>query len=482
MSSEKKESNILNDNDEKNKYSRNSSDYYKSLKISNINNNKKRNKNGLFPKNIKKKIISESSKFSSIKKDKTLLNSLSEFNLINNTPIQTRLSPKYHKYKTTTNYNRKENSNNNDYHKNKKSKNKNYNILSSNKEEEQTTSMQSSKITEKKRMINFRSKLIDKSKSQEKNVQIGLEPFFERLSQNKKDKDILLNNIRLKSVEKENLEIKRSPKILPYSLLIIKNKYDKSALYQPNQTKEKYIEKDAKYFYSKILKHSKSSCFLDKYNKYKTDYSREKFDKFYEDNIKWINNIESKNRDNKLKLMQEEENIFNKYPFKPKLNKNSLNIANKLILEKDKDNNDKINQKENLDRYKIKLKNIINDFYDDIHYNHIVNKKKSRLVKSKTKNYFLPKLNPTKKENKNKKIEENKKDIYDNFNSINKYTYIMNKKKKIRKKNKSKKKNENDIYNFYKINVNTGPAWMNQSFNQIKYDKKHKKIIKNSVL
>ena len=164
------------------------------------------------------------------------------------------------------------------------------------------------------------------------------------------------------------------------------------------------------------------------------------------------------------------------------MNKNSLNIANKLILEKDKDNNDKINQKENLDRYKIKLKNIINDFYDDIHYNHIVNKKKSRLVKSKTKNYFLPKLNPTKKENKNKKIEENKKDIYDNFNSINKYTYIMNKKKKIRKKNKSKKKNEKDIYNFYKINVNTGPAWMNQSFNQIKYDKKHKKIIKNSVL
>ena len=102
--------------------------------------------------------------------------------------------------------------------------------------------------TIKKRMINFRSKLIDKSKSQEKNVQIGLEPFFDRLSQNKKDKDILLNNIRLKSVEKENLEIKRSPKILPYSLLIIKNKYDKSALYQPNQTKEKYIEKDAKYF------------------------------------------------------------------------------------------------------------------------------------------------------------------------------------------------------------------------------------------
>ena len=33
----------------------------------------------------------------------------------------------------------------------------------------------------------------------------------------------------------------------------------------------------------------------------------------------------------------------------------------------------------------------------------------------------------------------------------------------------------------YKINVSTGGAWMNQSFNKINFDKKYKQIIQSSL-
>ena len=78
--------------------------------------------------------------------------------------------------------------------------------------------------------------------------------------------------------------------------------------------------------------------------------------------------------------------------------------------------------------------------------------------------------------------EENKKVISNEFNSINKYTYIYKKKKKIKKKQKRKKMKDIDIYGFYKINVNSGCAWMHQSFNQINYDKRFKELIKDSIL
>ena len=38
------------------------------------------------------------------------------------------------------------------------------------------------------------------------------------------------------------------------------------------------------------------------------------------------------------------------------------------------------------------------------------------------------------------------------------------------------------IYELYKINVNDGSAWMQQTLNNIPFDKKYKKLIKKSIL
>ena len=110
-------------------------------------------------------------------------------------------------------------------------------------------------------------------------------------------------------------------------------------------------------------------------------------------------------------------------------------------------------------------------------------KNKNMIKKSNSKIKTKNRKNEVKKEEENKAKEEkiNKKDINGNFNKINKYTYIFEKNKKIRKKRNEKQK-ENDIYELYKINVNDGCAWVQQTLNNIPFDKKYKKLIKRSIL
>ena len=141
------------------------------------------------------------------------------------------------------------------------------------------------------------------------------------------------------------------------------------------------------------------------------------------------------------------------------------------------------------------MKNIINNF-NDKNSNYSVNKKRKTLKRANTQINICNKINQLKKENeKKRKIinkingiedkkqmkQENKNSINDKYSAINKYTYIMHKKEKIKKK-KPQKKKENDNYNFYKINVNSGCAWMNQSYNEIQYDKRYKNLIKNYII
>ena len=243
-------------------------------------------------------------------------------------------------------------------------------------------------------------------------------------------------------------------------------------------------------------------------------FSFDKFYKFYDIKMQWLKGIEDKIQDEKKENQQNEEKSLSKLTFKPSLNKRSLKMMNKKIKEKEnsikdkKDINIHSNQvnnknekigKENITKYKIRLKNIISDFYNK-NPNYTLNKNKKLMKRSKTQINISTRYNLLKKNNKNKSISkskckkklykfknkeqrktENKKDINNDFNNINKYTYILKKKEKIKKK-RLKKMKEIDIYSFYKINVNTGCAWMNQTLNQINYDKKYKNLIKKSIL
>ena len=480
-------------------FSKNFAKSFQSLKISVIND-KKDNKPQ--PKKNKKKKRIDSSK----NIDKSLLNSLLEFNFMSSTP-QPRKA-KSPKNKKTINHNKKEKSLKLISSKEKNSKKKFDQILSSYKRV-QTTTVQSSKyIDEKnKNWINIGSKLSDKPKENnyiiaKKNCYQNMEtdPFYVRMNKFQKDKDIYVSNIRAKSQAKENTENFGYPKILKYSLSLIENKYNKNALYQPYQMKEKNIEKNFNYFYNKILKENKSCSFF----RTTLNFSQEKFNNFYERKMKWKNDVEKKINNNKIKNEQKLEQIMNELTFKPSLNRNSLKMMNQINNEREyfENKNSKINdsvkneknKRKSMDKYKVKIKNIINHFYvDNPNYtNYKLNKKKHLIKRNKTCKYLLSRHKKLLYENekvqkikknfldlkaKIQRKEINKKDINDNFNNINKYTYIIEKKKKLKKK---LSKNQS-IYKLYKINVDTGCAWMNQSFNQINFDTKYKKLIQSSL-
>jgi hypothetical protein len=503
------ENNIINNNNENDnlikQFSRNFAKNFQALKLSNkpIKNNPESP-----PKKIKKKNVNEQTKLS----NKSLLNSLFDFNFFNTSPQKE--TQKYPNQTTITNQNQKETSKINNSGKKNSPKSKN-NIIFSSYKANQTTSVQSTKILNEKnnKAINIKSKLIDRSKSRDKNSLLdkkNTDPFLARINKYQEEKKNNIYNLKKKYSEKELKENSRHPKISKNSLLLIEKKYDKKALFQPRQMKEKNIVKNFDDFYTRTLKESYScSSFRNS-----VKFSFDKFYKFYDIKMQWLKGIEDKIQDEKKENQQNEEKSLSKLTFKPSLNKRSLKMMNKKIKEKENSIKDKkdinihsnqvnnINEKigkENITKYKIKLKNIISDFYNK-NPNYTLNKNKKLMKRSKTQINISTRYNLLKKNNKNKSISkskckkklykfknkeqrktENKKDINNDFNNINKYTYILKKKEKIKKK-RLKKMKEIDIYSFYKINVNTGCAWMNQTLNQINYDKKYKNLIKKSIL
>ena len=493
--------NIL-DNNETNvlikRFSRNFTQNFNSLRISSLGN---KNDYESTKKNIRNKEKIDSTKYS----DKTLFNSLFDYDYFN-------ASSKRNKNKSFKNIFTNKNSRKKSYQsKSSLNKYKSFQTLAS--------KFSNSMKEINKRIINISNKLIDKSKNKNKNLSnIKIEPIYKRLFESKKNKERSMNNLRAKFLEKENSEFSHHPKISKNSLFLIKKKYDKNALYQRSQMKEKKLEKNFSDFYTKTLKENLSCSFFEK----SFNHSREKNSRFYENNINWKNGIEQKIKNEKIKKEQNQQNIINKYKFKPTMNKYSLNMMKKNDIEEHKELNikkidlyndkdiEENNKRKSLDKYKAKLKNIINNIYNDNGFNSNMHKKKIKMKrtnsninlfnknmninkklyknknmikKSNSKMKTKNRKNEVKKEEENKAKEEkiNKKDINGNFNKINKYTYIFEKNKKIRKKRNEKQK-ENDIYELYKINVNDGSAWMQQTLNNIPFDKKYKKLIKKSIL
>ena len=483
------------------KFSRNFTQNFNSLRISSLGN---KNDYESAKNNIRNKDKIDSTKYT----DKTLFNSLFDYDYFN--PSSKRNKNKSFKSSFT----------------NKNSRKKSYqkkSSLNKYKSFQTLASKFSNSMKEiSKRIINIRNKLIDKSKNKNKNLsKTKIEAIFKRLFESKKNKGRNSNNFRKKFLEKENSEFSHHPKISKNSLFLIKKKYDKNAVHQPNQMKEKNLEKNFSEFYTKTLKENLSCSFYEK----SFNHSREKNNDFYEYNINWKNGIKQKIKSKKIKQEKNQQNIINKYHYKPSLKENSLNMVKEfdngehkglnikkldLYNKKEKDIEEN-NQRRSLDKYKARLKNIINNIYENNGFNNNMHKKKIKITRTnsnlnlfnrtksinkkiyenknmmkksnckiKTKNRKKEDIK-IEEENKTKKEKINKKNINGNFNKINKYTYILEKNKKFRKKRNEKQK-ENDIYELYKINVNDGCAWMQHTLNNITFDKKYKKLIKKSIL
>ena len=354
----------------------------------------------------------------------------------------------------------------------------------------------SSKSKLKPKYLNLKSKAFSQKK---------FDSFLERVKQNQANKEIHLNKIRSKSLEKENYQNYSQPTICKGSALLLKNSNRKPLYQEKPLNEETNLEKCFKEFYNKSLKENQTNSLLIKSSLNKNDLD-EKYNNFYKDKIKWKNNIEQKNKNRKLNKEQEEDHCIEEFSFKPALNKRSLNIANRLNKNRSIDNfyynnfYENGNDIETLDKFKTRLKPIMNNIYNYNNHMPYLNKRSLGLKRTMSEIYLnqrnndLAKMKKVKKKMKiNYKLNEKKfskqknNDINKNKNEgINNKNIIKNNINQNANNNKLSKKinmceNEEEKGNkkqeLYKLNVREGCAWNVEMINKITGEEKYNNII-----
>ena len=394
------------------------------------------------------------------------------------------------------------------------------NMISSNNMGIQTTTSQSAYIQNLKNKYIKTQKKSKKKKLKTKPLknlkknsysQTKFESFLERVKDKQKKKEIHINNIRSKSLESETSEMHNYPEISKISLSLLKKNNRKPLYQQKPLNEEKQLEKNFQDFYNKTLKDNLTNTYIimsPKTNKNK-DNLGEKYNKFYEDKMKWKKIVEQKNKNRKLNNEQEYEEYLDNFPFKPSLNKNSINIANKLYRNRSIANTvnnnfyENGNDKETLEKFKIKIKPLINNIYNDNNYRIYLNKKNHHAFRRTVSEININKINNYNIDNNNCKIKKN----HNNRNKV-KINYKINEKKYLKQNvggtnKKGEIKNIYDIkekdYNLwnqlegiksqkvsdkvkqdlYKLNVRPGTSWNYDVINKITPSRKCERLIED---
>ena len=379
----------------------------------------------------------------------------------------------------------------------------------------QMTTAQSTRIQNlKKKYLNSSKNSNSKSKPKFLNLkrkafsQKRFDTFLERVKEKQTIKEMHLNNIRSKSSEKENIPNYTHSGICKGSVLLLKHS-NRKPLYQKKPLNEEgNLEKCFKDFYNRTLKENQTNSLLIKSIKNKNDLD-EKYNNFYKDKIKWKNNVEQKNKNRKLNREQELDHCFEEFSFKPALNKRSLNMANRLNRNRSIDNiyNNNFyengNDIETLDKFKTRLKPIMNNIYNYNNHMPYLNKRSLGLKRTMSEIYLNQRNNDLAKiKKKNKKMKINYKLNEKKFskqkindinkdkneginnkdaikNNINSHIQIGNNYKLFKKINmcENEDQKENKKQELYKLNVREGSAWNVETINKIKGGKKYNNII-----
>lgn len=485
---------INNDkNNEVNNFSRNFSKYYQKLKESKEKNNKNI-ENGNDINNNKITNIS-------VKPDNgKILNSLVEFDLINNNQISNTKNNTKTKMKSTKQSPGKIN---NTY--NHLSNSSRDNIILSTNPVVQTTTVQSAKIKNlknqhlnlPKRNCKLKNNKSIKNLKKSSFSQLKIESFLARVKEKQEQKEQHINNIRNKYLKNEDSEMNIYPEINKKSLTLLKNGKRKPLFEKSPVKEENNLDKDFQKFYSKTLKENQTNPYFENIQKKENDL-KEKYNKFYEDKIKWKKKIEEKNKNRKMNIEKEYKEYIDNFTFTPSLNKKSMNIANKLKRNRSviniMNNNfyETGNNKEILDKFKTKLKPIITSIYNCNNFqkiyrkNHTLrrtfseisfykdinqvntknNHKMNKNIENKNNLKINYKINEKKFEKKRKNNYRNKKkEILSNSN-INERDYKLLKKLEENKNNNTSQRIKQDLY---KLNVRPGTSWNKEVINNINY-------------
>jgi hypothetical protein len=334
--------------------------------------------------------------------------------------------------------------------------------------------------------------------------------LFSQKDFEQRKKGFHINDIRSKSLKSKYTDFNNTSHFHKKSLICISSikrrpLYQKRPLYE-----EKNIEKNFKEFYNRALKENQTNSLI-KYSPCDEMNLDEKYNNFYKDKIKWKENVDKKNNIRKLKMEQIYESFIDGLSFKPKLNKNSLYMANKM---KRKSNNliyninyyEEGHEREAINKYKIKLKPAINNAYNYNDHNSYLNKRNQRLkrtlseiiinkknkknskAKSINKNYKINyKLGEKKFRKQKSNISIKEQNINNHLNNIQKMKHINQndnynnlKKKIILLKNDSCKGNPKP--ELYKLNIRKGTAWNQDIINEIIIDNKFDEFIQKEFL
>ena len=489
-------------NNEINNFSRNFNKYYQKLINFQENNNKYNNNNSL----IKEKKINNKKSNTTIKENKnnSLINSLFEFDLINNNHISQNQNIKNDSQPKVKQTKKSPVITNNSFLILSNSSRDYY--ISSTNVPVQTTTVQSSQIKNlKNKYLNSKKKTkLIKSKTM-KNLkkcsfsQTKFESFLERTKERQKKKEFHLNNMKCKSLENEISEMNTHPEISKKSLKLLKNNKARKPLYQQKPLiEENNLDKNFKNFYNKTLRENQTNTFNEKYKMHKMKNNlKDIYNKFYEDKIKWKKFVEQKTKNRKLNIEQENEEFIETFPFKPHINKTSLDIVKKLNRNRSIENfgfnnfYENGNERESLDKFKAKLKPIINDYYN-YKNNYPKIRKKYKILKKNLSEINIHQIIKSDRDsneiNKNNRINKNKLN-----KKKPKINYKLTEKKYLNYKNKDKLKNDElfnlngkDYYllkqlertkntkkvknkgeDLYKLNIRPGTAWNKDTINKI---------------
>ena len=318
--------------------------------------------------------------------------------------------------------------------------------------------------------------------------------FWQSVKDHENEKKIKINNLKSQIINSQIQKESYTPKISKRSISLI-NLKKRAPLYLKNPlNEEKNMDDYFKIFYNKNLDSSVNY----KTKSYDENRVKEKFDKFYEDNITWKKKI---NNHNELVYEKNERNQ-KKYSFKPILNKNSLDMVKKQgrinshnSMPYNYLNNFEI-EKEIIDQLNVKLRPILREHYDSLtNKTAYINKRSICLIKNKTnknkekklnknKSYQnLPNENILKESKKNTNIiidEKNKKESekvskekFKTTNKLNYENYLLQKFKEIDNTNKNDKKY------LYKLNIRQGTPANFEIINKIIPKRKYGFIIED---
>ena len=513
VNNENENSNLINS------FSRNFNKCYHGVKFPKDHNNNENDSTGNANENKNESTNNNNpnSTTTGTKAHNPFLYSLFEFDLISNNipPIKNNINYKIkseQKAKLNTNFSPKNHTTNKT---NPNLSNSQENLVYSTNNIQMTTA-QSTRIQNlKKKYLNSTKNSYSNSKPKYLNLkrkafsQKKFGSFLERVKEKQADREIHLNNIRSKSSGEENIPNYNQPEICKGSVLLLKHSNRKPLYQEKPLNEEANLEKCFKDFYNRSLKENQTNSLLIKSPLSKNDLD-EKYNNFYKDKIKWKNNVEQKNKNRKLNKEQELDHCIEEFSFKPALNKKSLNMANRLNRNRSIDNiyNNNFyengNDIETLDKFKTRLKPIMNNIYN--YNNHIpyLNKRSLGLKRTISEVYLAQRnndLDRTKKRKKKMKINyklNEKKFSKQKNNEINKNKNEEISNKNIIKNNINSHINQTDHNNklfkkinmcedeeekgnkkqeLYKLNVREGSAWNVEMLNKIKGEKKYNNII-----